>query len=147
MLWRIFMKLPGRLLLPLIVVFGAACSSSSVPEPIAVAGIEDASLHAIMTQNIERHLNRLDDGRREDVVGVIQSAQGLQLSADVIMTMRSSLGLRPDAATVFVERATQLKGFAGELEQLARAGELAELRGVVDQINGSCAGCHNLFRR
>lgn len=123
-----------------------SCSSSSVTEPEAVTGIQDAGLHAIMTQNIERHLERIDDGSREDVVGFIQSAQGLQLSADVIMTMRSSLGLSADAATVFAERATQLRGFASELETLARAGQLSELRNTVDQINASCSGCHNLFR-
>lgn len=131
----------------LIAATATACSSSSVPEPVAATTVQDPGLHAIMTQNLERHLDRISNGSREDVVGFIQSAQGLQLSADVIMTMRSSLGLRPDATTVFTERATQLKGFASELETLARAGELSELRGVVDQINASCSGCHNLFRR
>lgn len=124
-----------------------SCSSSSVLEPAPVTGVENAGLHALMTQNIERHLERVDDGSREDVVGVIQSAQGLQLSADIIMTMRNSLGLQPDASAVFADRALQLKGFAGELETLARAGQLSELRGVLNEINGSCAGCHNLFRR
>lgn len=139
--------LERALYVALIVASVTACSSSSVPEPVVAAGIQDPGLHAIMTQNIERHLDRMDKGSREDVVGVIQSAQGLQLSSDVIMTMRSSLGLRPDASNVFAERATQLKGFATELESLAREGKLAELRGIVDQINGSCSGCHNLFRR
>lgn len=133
--------------LGMIAAYLMSCSSSSAPTPAPATGVRDPGLHAIMTQNIERHLDRIDDGSREDVVGVIQSAQGLQLSADVIMTMRSSLGLSPDAATVFAERATQLKGFAGELETLAREGELSELRNVVDQVNGSCSGCHGLFRR
>jgi cytochrome c556 len=108
-----------------------------------------------MTQNIERHVERLDRALaaqrddasvRENTAGVIQSAQGLQLSADVIMTMRASLPLRAEAATIYVERATQLKGFATELESLARAGRLNELSPVVAQVNASCNSCHQLFR-
>lgn len=140
---------PVRYMLAVVLTAGSlqSCSSSSsVPEPLPAAGVQDPGLHAIMTQNIERHLARIDAGSREDVIGVIQSAQGLQLSADVILTMRNSLGLRPDAITVFAGRAGELKGFAGELETLARAGQLSELRAVTDQINASCSGCHNLFR-
>jgi len=112
-------------------------------------------LHAIMTQNIERHIDRLDyalAGARDDVsirentAGIIQSTQGLQLSADVIMTLRSTLPLSADAATIYVERATELKGFASELESLARAGRINELRPIVAQVNASCNSCHQLFR-
>lgn len=143
-------------LLSAIALLLPACySSSSVPEPVRAEGLQDAGLHAIMTQNIERHIDRLDfalAGARDDVsirentAGIIQSTQGLQLSADVIMTMRTSLPLSADAANIYVERATELKGFAGELESLARAGRINELRPIVAQINASCNSCHQLFR-
>lgn len=130
-------------------------SSSSVPEPVRADGLQDAGLHAIMTQNIERHIDRLDyalAGARDDVsvrentAGIIQSTQGLQLSADIIMTLRATLPLSADAANIYAERATELKGFAGELEALARAGRINELRPIVAQINASCNSCHQLFR-
>lgn len=130
-------------------------SSSSVPEPVPADGLQDPGLHAIMTQNIERHVDRLDyalAGARDDVsirentAGILQSTQGLQLSADIIMTLRASLPLSADAATIYAERATQLKGFAAELESLTRAGRLNELRPVLAQVNASCDSCHQLFR-
>jgi len=138
--------------------FMAGCySSSSVPEPepVRADGLQDAGLHAIMTQNIERHIDRLDyalAGARDDVsirentASIIQSTQGLQLSADIIMTLRSTLPLSADAANIYVERATELKGFASELESLARAGRINELRPIVAQVNASCNSCHQLFR-
>jgi len=146
---------PLYLLTACALVMSGCYSSSSVPEPMGADGLQDPGLHAIMTQNIERHIDRLDyalAGARDDVsirentAGIIQSTQGLQLSADVIMTLRSTLPLSADAANIYVERATELKGFASELEALARAGRINELRPIVAQVNASCNSCHQLFR-
>ena len=63
-----------------------------------------------------------------------------------IMTLRSTLPLSADAANIYVERATELKGFASELESLASAGRINELRPIVAQVNASCNSCHQLFR-
>lgn len=146
---------PLYLLTACALVLSGCYSSSSVPEPVRADGLQDAGLHAIMTQNIERHIDRLDYALagardevsiRENTVGILQSTQGLQLSADIIMTLRSTLPLSADAATIYAERATELKGFASELEALARAGRINELRPIVAQVNASCNSCHQLFR-
>ena len=74
-------------------------------------------------------------------------ADGLQdPGLHAIMTLRSTLPLSADAANIYAERATELKGFAGELEALARAGRINELRPIVAQVNASCNSCHQLFR-
>ena len=48
---------PLYLLTACALVMSGCYSSSSVPEPVRADGLQDAGLHAIMTQNIERHID------------------------------------------------------------------------------------------
>jgi hypothetical protein len=142
-------------------LFGAALVAGCASAPEGLPDTGNPALHAVDDERLRElmgEMNNLvfermrteldiDRERRRKALKIAEVAGNMAQTVGAIIDTLPGLGLSPNEQTTFLTLADKLRSRVRTLEEQANRNYIDAIPGTLEQIETTCTGCHQLFRK